>query len=252
METAIKEFALTLGIDDVGFALACDYHNPKSYPITQFLPEAKSILVLAFKVLSNCESPSTGVAYNGYLDAGAFARTASYRISRFLESRFNAKIAAIPGTLPMEIRSDKPGIAEFSHRHAAVAAGLGTFGRHNLVIHPKFGTRVMFASIVTDLILKPSPKCTEKLCTHCNLCVENCPGRALDEPGRTDLMKCLAHSQPYSRKASIEFWIQLLGSTPERQKELLASDHHARLSQALHLGNQYCCFNCMKLCPVGQ
>jgi epoxyqueuosine reductase len=173
-------------------------------------------------------------------------------MSRFLESRYFAKVAAIPGTLPFEVSPDKKGIADFSHRHAAVAAGLGTFGRHNLVIHPKFGTRVMFTSIVTNLTLHPSPKCIQDLCNHCNLCVDNCPGKALDEPGRTDLIKCMAHSLPYGQKADIEFWVQLLGSTPERQKELLVSDQFERLRQSHHLGNQYRCFNCMKLCPVGQ
>jgi epoxyqueuosine reductase len=82
--------------------------------------------------------------------------------------------------------------------------------------------------------------------------VENCPGRALDEAGRTDVMKCVKHSLPYGIGADIAFGIQLLNSSPEEQKELLISEHYGRLRQSLYLGNQYQCFNCMKSCPVGE
>lgn len=252
MEKVIGEFVLQQGIDDVGFARAEDYQSPQSYAITKFLPDAKSIIVLVFKVLSSCESPSKSVALNGYLDLGEFARVSGYRVARFLESEFGAKVANIPLAQPFEFHQDRKAIADFSHRHAAIAAGLGSFGRHNLIIHPQFGTRVNFTSIVTNLDLQPSPKCDEELCSNCNLCVENCPGKALEEAGKTDVMKCMKHSLPYGIGADIGFWVQLLGSSPEQQKEMLMSEQYARLRQAIHLGNQYQCFNCMKICPVGR
>jgi epoxyqueuosine reductase len=252
MEENIKNYILDLGVDDVGFASVEDYNSPKSYEIAKFLPDAKTIIVLAFKVLSSCESPSLSVALNGYLDLGAFARTSSYRVARFLENKLGAKVVTIPLSTPYEIHNDRRAVADFSQRHAAVAAGLGTFGRNNLVIHPRFGTRVNFVSIITNLALQPSPRSNEDICIHCNLCVENCPGRALDEAGRTDVMKCVKHSLPYGIGADIAFTVQLLNSSPEEQKEMLMSEHYGRLRQALYLGNQYQCFNCMKSCPVGQ
>jgi epoxyqueuosine reductase len=252
MEENIKNYILNLGVDDVGFANVKDYNSPKSYEIAKFLPDAKTIIVLAFKVLSSCESPSLSVALNGYLDLGEFARTSSYRVARFLESKLGAKVATIPLSTPYEIHNDRRAIADFSQRHAAVAAGLGTFGRNNLVIHPRFGTRVNFVSIITNLALQSSPRNNEDICIHCNLCVENCPGRALDEAGRTDVMKCVKHSLPYGIGADIAFEVQLLYSSPEEQKEMLMSEHYGRLRQSLYLGNQYQCFNCMKSCPVGR
>ena len=252
MEKEIREFIFSIGVDDVGFANASDYNSPKSYEITKFLPDAKSIIVLAFKVLSSCESPSLSVALNGYLDLDQFARNANYQVARFLENRFGAKVANIPLSTPFEIHNDRKAIADFSHRHAAVAAGLGTFGRHNMVIHPRYGTRVNFVSIVTNLTLQPSPRPKEDLCIHCNLCVENCPGKALDEEGKTNLMKCIPHCLPYGVMADITFWMKLFGGSPEEKKELLMSEEYQRLRQSQHLGIQYQCFNCMKSCPVGQ
>lgn len=250
MEEQIRQYVLDLGVDDVGFACAQDYNSPKSYPITKFLPDAKSIIVLAYKILSSCESSSPITAMNGYMDLGAFARSSSYQVSRFLERNYKAKVATIAVSTPFEIHDDRKAIADFSHRHAAVVAGLGAFGRHNLVIHPKFGTRVQFTSIITNLALKPSPKAAES-CTRCNLCVKNCPARALDESGKTDVMKCIANSQPYGLIADIPFQLQLLGSSPAEQQKMLTSAHYGRLRQASHVGNQYMCFNCMKSCPIG-
>lgn len=251
MEKEIRDFILGQGVDDVGFARAGDYHSPKSDEVVKFLPGAKAIVVLAFRVLSSCESPSWSAALNGYMDLGAFARSASYRTARFLESRYGAKVAGLPIAYPFEFRHDRRAVAEFSQRHAAVAAGLGTFGRHNLVVHPRFGTRVNFASIITDLELEPTPPSGEDFCLHCDLCVESCPGRALDEEGRTDVMKCMKNSQPYGLGADIGFWSEFAAGTPAEQQELLRSERYARLHQAAHLGNQYMCFNCMKSCPVG-
>lgn len=251
MQKEISEFVLSLGVDDVGFARAVDYKNPKSYEITKFLPDASSIVVLAFRVLSSCESPSWSVALNGYLDLGAFARSSTYRVAKFLENKYKAKVANIPLSTPFEFHSNRRGIADFSHRHAAVAAGLGAFGRHNLVVHPRFGTRVNFTSIVTNLEIEPSPASDQDYCLHCNLCVENCPGRALDEAGKTDLMKCMRNSMPYGVGADIGFWTKFAGASPDEQKAMLASEEYVRLRQAAHIGNQYMCFNCMKSCPVG-
>ncbi len=250
MEEQIKNYILDLGVDDVGFADAREYYSPKSYEITRFLPDAKSIIVLAYKPLSSCESPSMTAAQNGYLDLGSFARSASYQAGRFLERKYNAKVATLPVAYPLDIQEDRKAIADFSQRHAAVAAGLGALGRHNLIIHPRFGTRVIFTSIITNLSLQPSPRC-EDCCTHCNLCVENCPARALDEAGKTDVMKCLSHSQPYGLVADITFQLQRVGSSPAAQKQMLMGAQYARLRQSAHLGNQYMCYNCLKSCPIG-
>jgi epoxyqueuosine reductase QueG len=55
---------------------------------------------------------------------------------------------------------------------------------------------VIFLTILTDLGLPPYPPIPENLCIHCNICVENCPGRALDEEGKIDKFKCMKFSQP--------------------------------------------------------
>ena len=252
MKERIREYALNLGVDDIGFARASDYLSPKSYELTKFLPSVKSIIVLIFKELSSCESSSMGAAMNGRLDMNSFERSSSYRLARFLEREFKAKLACMPYSYPFELHKDRVGIADFSQRHAAVAAGLGTFGRHNLVIHPRFGTRIGISSILTNLEIPPDKKIEEDLCIHCDLCVKSCPGGALDEKGKTDPTKCRKHSQPYGLSANIAFWNRVMDSPAEEQKKMFRDENYWRLHQAGYIGLQYYCFNCMKSCPVGQ
>ena len=67
-----------------------------------------------------------------------------------------------------------------SQKHAAKAAGLGTIGRHSLLITPEFGSMVWLGAVLTELELEPD--CVqENICNHCNLCVEVCPVNALQE-----------------------------------------------------------------------
>jgi epoxyqueuosine reductase QueG len=143
-------------------------------------------------------------------------------------------------------------LGDVSLRHAAVAAGLGNFGRHNLVIHPKMGTRVLFTALVTNLDLPSDPAASERLCTDCNACVENCPAGALNEEGKTEDMKCLKNSQPYGIGSAIRFWTKFAESPAEEQKKMVRDVNFWRLYQAGFIGFQYFCFNCIKSCPIGE
>ncbi len=253
MTDAIRNFVLDLGVDDVGIAAAADYQSPLSPPLEDLLPGARSLVVLAYRELSTCESPSPQLAMNGRLDLMEFSRSCNYRAARHLERELGARTATIPVSYPLEMSEETKGsVGDVSLRHAAVAAGLGTFGRHNLVIHPKLGTRVIFSAILTDLDLPSDAPVTEDLCIHCDACVQSCPGRALDEEGRTEVMKCIRNSQPYGIGGSIRFWTEFAEAPAPERKAMLRDPHFWRLYQAGFIGFQYFCFSCLETCPVGR
>lgn len=244
MKETIRNYIKSLGVDDVGFAAVSDYVSPNTPKIETFFPEAKSIIVMAYRELSTCESLDPQLAMNGRLDKKEVMRHDSYKICRYLEDEFNSKILSIPESFP------RGGTSAVSLRHAAIAAGLGNFGRHNLVIHPKLGTRVTFTAIVSNLELESDEKITENLCNNCNICIKNCPATALDEPGKTDLMKCIKVSQPYSFISYLSFLDKYIESSAEERKGM-AKDFMPYY-QANSFITQYYCFNCLKLCPAGR
>ena len=64
----------------------------------------------------------------------------------------------------------------------AIKAGLGEYGRNQMVITPEFGPRVRFSKIFTNMPLEmsiPSPKGAREFCDICTKCADACPPKAL-------------------------------------------------------------------------
>ena len=68
-----------------------------------------------------------------------------------------------------------------SQKHAAQAAGLGTIGRHSLLMTPEYGSMVWLGCVLTEAELAPDPLLPD-VCVGCGLCVSACPVKALDGP----------------------------------------------------------------------
>lgn len=64
---------------------------------------------------------------------------------------------------------------------APQAAGLGTIGRHSLLITPEFGSMVWLGAVLCEQEFE-ADALIENICNNCNLCVEACPVDALKEP----------------------------------------------------------------------
>ena len=65
-----------------------------------------------------------------------------------------------------------------SQKHAAQAAGLGTIGRHSLLITPELGSMVWLGCVLCGEELEADPM-REPVCDNCGKCVEVCPVHAL-------------------------------------------------------------------------
>lgn len=79
-------------------------------------------------------------------------------------------------------------MSDWSHRHVAFIAGLGTFGLNNMLITTK-GCCGRVGSIVTNLKLQPTLRSGQENCLYhhhqglCKKCVERCVNGALTETG---------------------------------------------------------------------
>ena len=88
-----------------------------------------------------------------------------------------------PGNYIWDFPKPPSGTGPFSHKHAAVAAGLGRFGRNNLLLSPQYGPRQRIVTVISEAPLHSDPLCDETLCLgdECNACVENCPAKAFSD-----------------------------------------------------------------------
>ena len=82
-------------------------------------------------------------------------------------------------------------LGHISHRAVAEHAGLGWRGRNNLLVHPVYGARLRYSTVLTDLVL-PYDTRLDADCGTCRRCVKACPGGAIgDTPAEFDLERCV-------------------------------------------------------------
>ncbi len=94
--------------------------------------------------------------------------------------------------------------SQWSYRHMAWLAGLGTFGLNNMLITEK-GCCGRLNALVTTLPLPPDQPLTSEYCLYkksgaCKSCVRNCPSRALNDTGfdrKICFAQCLKNASLY-------------------------------------------------------
>jgi epoxyqueuosine reductase len=188
---SVKKHALDdLDMDYVGISSVDRFSEaPEGHRPADILPGAKSVIVMAVRLPQGAvqtvfRSYEDGLRHvqciygaHGYsLTPNYHLVFASYRMSRFLEkkSHLTTPLPSGPGA----------GGAPFSHRHAAVAAGLGELGWSGLVMTPDAGPRVRFVSVLTKAELEPDPMYEgPKICNKekCGICVKICPVHAISD-----------------------------------------------------------------------
>jgi len=131
-------------------------------------------------------SPEWALAYE---ETNAMFRVMNeYLINELSGMGFEAAVSAEAYTFDQEKL-----ISNWSQRHFARAAGLGTFGLNNMLITKK-GCCGRYSTIVTNLNVEPDRPLEQELCVYkkngrCGACLRRCPSGALTANG-FDRKKC--------------------------------------------------------------
>ena len=195
----VKNFIMNREATLVGIASAEMLSKaPKRHRPTDFLPVAKSVISIGLRMnkFSIFHLPKTIREYKAEYDVANLKLNAlAWGTVRFLEGlRYQA--LAIPASSPYD---EKKNFGDISHKHAAVASGLGKFGLNNLILTPNCGPYVRFVTVITNAELSTDEPLTEDICLRekCSKCVKACPVGALKnfqydafEGWRIDKKKC--------------------------------------------------------------
>lgn len=184
LKAQVKAAAKGLGADLVGIASIERFAGaPAGSKPTDIMPQAQTVIVIAKRIPleiiknRNLLTTYTSSFQNLFIRLDGIA----FDVACFLED-LGARALPIPADDPYT-RWDSEnlhGMGDLSHRHAAVAAGLGTLGKNTLLLTPEFGNRVSLVSIITDLNIEPDPIIEQELCLpNCSLCIDACPAGAL-------------------------------------------------------------------------
>ncbi len=97
----------------------------------------------------------------------------------------------------------------------AIDAGLGEWGRHGILIHPRYGSQVRICKVLTDLPLavdRPVTFGAADFCRNCTICAEHCPSKAIPFDRETTFETvCPSNNQgikkwPVNSWACLKFW----------------------------------------------
>jgi ferredoxin len=91
--------------------------------------------------------------------------------------------------------------SDWSEKHIAYAAGMGTFGLNGGIITTR-GAALQCGSVITDVALTPTPRAYDNYLAHClyyrngscGRCIERCPSGAISERGY-DSRKCFFYHE---------------------------------------------------------
>lgn len=276
LKDRLKNAALKLGIDYFGVSPADRLRwAPKGHRPEDLLEGVKSVISIGVKVGVGVAEANrlahSGLRHAiyvymvfGYSLLNQILNTAALRISRILEAEgyVSMPIPASPPFDPLNLTG------VISHRHAAVAAGLGELGWNSLLLTPDSGPRVRLATILTKAELEPDPQYSGKpLCDReaCGLvCAKACPlgaihpekyvsvriGEKVYRYALIDKWKCRIGSEGLTSKtlARKPFEVPSKAASEAYLEALKSEDVWQKMEKVE--GDVYCGL-CMMRCPVG-
>jgi epoxyqueuosine reductase len=205
----IKQLAMSEGAKGVGIASVkslLEASLPEGSRPCDILPEAKSLISFFFPGIYtprlNGPYAELGVAEHSInfvlLGSGwpgaTQADLLAYKIARLI---IDKGFEAIP--IPSGHPYDKVNLRGIiSQKHAAVEAGLGEMGIHQLLTIPGYGSNVYPGAVITTAVLEPDSRFRAHMCEearkNCGLiCVQACPSKAIKGDGTIDKKACVTY-----------------------------------------------------------
>jgi epoxyqueuosine reductase len=211
-KTAIRDRALELGFDAVGFAaprlaevaradladyLARGYHGDMGWLAknaerrgdpTVLWPAAKSAILLGLDY-GPAEDPRRLQEAKARGAISVYARGRDYHdvlkkrlkaLARWVHESLNAEVKVFVDTAPV---MEKP---------LAQAAGLGWQGKHTNLVSRERGSWLFLGEVFTTLELAPDDAESDH-CGSCRRCLDACPTHAFPAPYRLDARRCISY-----------------------------------------------------------
>ncbi len=208
LSSDIKEYALALGYDRVGFTTAerfttyeaelserldmyswatgSDWGLIKGADPKSTLPEARSLVVTVFDYHRHTYPQELiGKVGRAYQSLGGVPPIPIHRARYRLLKEFLEKAGCSTG---------KP-VFDPPVRLAAARAGITDYGKNTFAFAGESGSFIVMSTLVVDKELEYDAPTIQIGCPEkCNLCIEACPTGALYEPLKIDPRRCIAYN----------------------------------------------------------
>ena len=277
MRNKIIELAKANGADIVGFAPASRFE--KDNPIFKIMPETKTVIGLAFRILRGIyRGIEEGSTYYQYTTMAVenmeetVMPMAQLKVAMMIEEE--PKIA-LPQRRHQQIMAEDNGMnpevaynsiyrgktaeTQIDFLDTAIKCGLGEKGFHGALLTDEFGPMVRYCFILTDAEIEETPVVTPHLCDKCGKCKSACPGNAIAENGEVDDWQCAVYYNgangtknpfmPYDALPDFENRIEIIAGEakvdPETARKILDAIYFYPPAQ-----HAYQCSMCGRACDM--
>jgi epoxyqueuosine reductase QueG len=232
----------------IGRASKMANENP-GYRPEDLLPGAQSLICYGIPIPYGAYRMPTYTAEMIWRSQNLYYRrldTLSIRFAALLEE---SGVRAVPiyGCFPMGINNKGDVAGYLNQIRMGEVTGIGIIGKNGLLIHSRYGARLMLGGVVTTAFLPEMryPNTEESGCPpDCRICVDACPVKAISiEKKRVNIMRCLGYTSrtPFMPKLKFLILRAFRPTSAARSMNLMAFDEHT-----FHV-----CSQCVALCPYG-
>jgi len=164
--------------------------------ISGFLIEVDGKKVLSDAVLDDIPDHPTQIYFHHYRQMNFFLDRCALLVADHIQKQGFTSLAIAASQL---IDWDKQR-AHLSHKRVGRAAGLGWFGRNNLLVNPELGARLRLVTVLTDMPLEPDAPLGRD-CGPCHACAAACPAGAIKDTREAfDHLACFEKLKEFRKK----------------------------------------------------
>jgi epoxyqueuosine reductase len=180
----LNQILIECGADVFGVASIDKFDNaPERFHPRDIFEQCESVIVIAkkippFNILNNNKITRTNIGRIVLLEIDNIC----FRVSCILD-KYGIGTVMIPADDPCGFWDDdrKHGRGILSLKHAAFLAGIGVIGKNTLLTSVYYGNLIDLGAILIDKKFDSDEPENYTICnSNCNLCIENCPQKALD------------------------------------------------------------------------
>jgi len=195
----LKALALELGFDLFGVA---DVSGMRGDFLLE--PETRGRFGLAVSlgkrlsddVLDDIRDHPTQIYFHHYRQMNFFLDRGALLVAEHIQKQGHRSLA-IAASQIIDWEKQR---AHLSHKHVGRAAGLGWFGRNNLLVNPELGARFRLVTALTDMPLEPDAP-LDRGCGPCRACLAACPAAAIKETREAfDHLACFDKLKEFRKK----------------------------------------------------
>ena len=215
----IDKFLKANGIADVGYCRVPDAPAGLDYAVS-------IVAALSDAVVDEIGEKPTHTYFHHYRTVNAYIDRLLLQTGLMLQQNGYMYIP-VGASQSIHQGGKRTHMGRYSHKKAAVLAGLGTIGKSALFLHRTLGPRVRLGTLFTDCPLTQTFSIAASLCADCTRCVEACPAGA----------------------------IRGLQWHPELEREHLIDAEACNSYMREHfmkIGRGAVCGICMRVCPMGR